>query len=97
MHKGLGPKEGAINSFWEIKHQASEGRELRKGGVFPCHKPELLLYHVLKRKVVNFKIYKLLLLQELSPSTVCRICFRHTLRTFSAVLGLEKKKKLHDV
>lgn len=75
MHKGLGPKERAINSFWEIKHQVSEGRQLRRGGLFPFDKLEILLYYALKRKVVNFKIYKLLLLQELSWSTLCFICF----------------------
>lgn len=75
MHKGLGPKEEAINSFWEIKHQASEGRQLRRGRVFPCDKLKSLLYGVLKRKVVHVKIYKLLLLQGLSWSTICVICF----------------------
>lgn len=93
MHKGLGPKEGAINSFWEIEHQASEGRQLRRGGVFPCDKLGSLLHCVLKRKVVHFKTI-------VTPGAILVHSPCHLLLTHSDSSRQSedyKKKKVRDV
>lgn len=41
---------------FSLGNEASEGRQLRRGEIFPCDKLENFLYYVLKRKVVILRL-----------------------------------------